>query len=67
METHIKKGKKNIVVVHLSRINDRKTKEFPISDYFPYDILISFLRDEAPRYAYLADYLDEESPDNNVS
>ena len=48
MEIHDKNGTKNVIADYLSRINNEKTEEFPINDYFHYDKLIAFLRVEVP-------------------
>lgn len=37
MEIRDKKGTKNMVVDHMSRIIDGKCEDIPINDYFHYD------------------------------
>ena len=61
MEIRDKKGTENVVADHLSRINDGKVDELPTNDHFPYDRLAAFVRDEAPRYGHLVDFLKEGS------
>lgn len=47
-----------MVAYHLSRLNDGKSEELSIND-FSYDRLVDFVRDKAPHYVHLADFLEE--------
>lgn len=61
MEIRVKKGTKNVVEDHMSKLSDGKQEDIPINDYFPYNRLVAFVRAEAPHYAHINDFLEKGS------
>lgn len=56
-----KKGTKNVVTDHLSKLSNSKYEDVPINNDFLYDRLIAFIRAEAPYFAHFTDYLEESN------
>lgn len=57
MKIRDKKGTKNVMVDHLSRLTDVESDGIPINGYFPYDKPVSFVRAEALHYTHIIDFL----------
>lgn len=49
-----------MVVDHMSRINDLKSDDVPINDYFLYDSVVAFFRAKASPYAHIIDFLQAD-------
>lgn len=60
IEIRDKKGTKNVVVDHLSRLTDLKGDELPLDNSFLDDIFFAFISKESPWYVDFANYLDAE-------
>ncbi|MCH90567.1 hypothetical protein A2U01_0011483, partial [Trifolium medium] len=57
LEIRDKKGTKNVVADHLSRLSDVKPEELPLDDSFPDDRLIASVQSNVPLYADFVNYL----------
>lgn len=57
LEIHDKKGNKNVVADHLSRLDNIKPEHVPINDDFTYDRLVASTKIKGLRYNHYLDYL----------